>query len=443
MRATRIRYWVLAGLCLVGLIAYIHRVGFSSAGTYLKKDLEINDQDWSVVMAAFLVAYAVFEVPWGLLGDRFGARHVLALITLAWSGLTAALGLLLFLPRDVVVAGFALPVAVLIVLRFAFGLFQAGAFPAISRVIADWLPLPERGTAQGVMWMSCRLGGALSPFLLVWLVIDLGGWANAFMAVALLGVAYALVFWWLFRNRPESMKAVNAAELDVIARGRDRPTGHYIPWREMLQSRSVWALCFMYGFGGFSGNFFITLLPAYLREHRHLPPQTMTWLQGLPLACGVVGCLVGGLFSDWLIRSTGNRVWGRRLSGMIGHSLAGLMLLATNWVTDVWALGVLLCATFFCNDLAMGPAWACCADIGERAAGTVGGAMNTIGNLGGALGVLITGSLLGRVVFLMLGAEEYLFAGNELVFVIFAVSYWLAALCWLGVDVTKPLGRRH
>lgn len=441
MRATHIRYWVLAGLCLLGLIAYVHRVGFSSAGTYLKADLQISDVDWSVVMAAFLIAYAVFEVPWGLLGDRFGARHVLALVTLAWSALTAAVALLIFVPKNSLFLGWPLAVAILIALRFAFGLFQAGAFPAISRVIADWLPVQERGTAQGVLWMSCRLGGAVSPFLLVWLVEDFGGWANAFILVAVLGGFYAVLFWKWFRNRPETLKSVNAAELDTIARGRgDRSTGHGpILWREMLRSRSVWCLCLMYGFGGFSATFFITLLPAYLREHRHLSATTMTWLQGLPLACGVIGCLVGGLVSDSIIRRTGNRAWGRRLSGMIGHALAGAALLATNWVTDVWALGALLCATFFCNDLAMGPAWACCADIGERSAGTLGGAMNTVGNLGGALGALTAGYLLGKVFFLVLGANEYQVIGNELVFVVFAASFWLASLSWLGVDVTRPL----
>jgi hypothetical protein len=150
----------------------------------------------------------------------------------------------------------------------------------------------------------------------------------------------------------------------------------------------------------------------------------------------VVGCLLGGLLSDAVIRRWGNRRWGRRLSGLFGHTCAGLALLATGWVEDVTALAVLLSLTFFCNDLAMGPAWACCADIGDRYAGTLGGAMNTVGNLGGALGAVIAGSLMGKV-FPHLASGGI--PGNDLMFVVFAGSFWLAALCWLGVDATRPL----
>jgi sugar phosphate permease len=326
----------------------------------------------------------------------------------------------------------------LIVLRFLFGLFQAGAFPAISRLIADWIPLQERGTSQGVLWMACRFGGALAPFLIIALVSWLGSWELALIAVAVLGLVWSVLFWPWFRDRPEAMPQVNVAERELIAKGRAASAGHgQVPWSALLQAPTVWALCLMYGFAGFSANFFITLLPSYLSEHRQIPPEVMRWLTGLPLGFGIAGCLVGGLLSDWIIRHTGNRRWGRRISGLVGHALAGVLFLAINWVTDTWLLGLLLSAVFFCNDLAMGPAWACCADVGEKYAGTVGGMMNTIGNLGGALGALVAGALLGQM-FLVLGQPVL---GNDLVFAIFAGSFWLASLSWLGVDVTRGLGK--
>ncbi len=194
----------------------------------------------------------------------------------------------------------------------------------------------------------------------------------------------------------------------------------------MLGSLSIWSLCLMYGFTGFSGNFFTNMLPLYLSEHRHLSLNGTAWLSAMPLAAGVVACILGGTASDWAIRRWKDRKWGRRFVGMIGLGLAGPAFLATLWCHDVWTLGLLLTLTFFGNDLSMGPAWASCADIGERYAGTVSGAMNMVSALAGAGGTALAG---------------YLFQHGrpELVFIIFAGVYVLASLCWLGVDVTRRL----
>jgi MFS transporter, ACS family, glucarate transporter len=463
---TRVRYRVLAAACLLALIAYIHRVGFAQGGTFLKRDLGFSDGQWGIVMAAFLVSYALFEIPWGVLGDWLGARHLLTLMVLGWSLFTAAVALVPLLPGTEWL-GLSLPLFVLLFFRFVFGAFQAGAFPTFSRMMADWMSPRERGTAQGTIWMCSRIGGAVAPFLMLALIKATGGaWDMSFVLVALPGVVWCAFFWPWFRNRPEEMPQVNAAERELIAGGSDerpnrppappseavaaglppRPdhdvtasatsSGHAnVPWGRILRCRSVWFLCFTYGFGGLSGNFFITLLPQYLVGHRGLTHEQMQWLTGLPLACGIVGCLGGGLLSDWFIRKTGNRKWGRRLTGMIGTAAAGLCLLAVNWVADVRLLGVLLCVTFFGNDLGMGPAWASCADVGERFAGTIGGAMNMFANLTGALSAVIAGFLFGKV-FILAGQT---LLGNEMVFWIFACSYWLACLSWLGVDVTRPV----
>ena len=194
----------------------------------------------------------------------------------------------------------------------------------------------------------------------------------------------------------------------------------------MLRSRSVWGLCLMYGCAAFAANFYVTLLPTYLAKQRHLGEDLTTWLSSLPFACGMAACLFGGVLSDRIIRRTGNRKWGRRLSGMLGLGLGTLGWLAIDAAPTPLVLGVVLCFTFLCNDLNMGPAWAACADVGERFAGTVGGAMNMIGSFTGAAGNLLAG---------------YLFnAGQtDLLFGIYAAVFALGSLCWLLVDVTRPL----
>jgi MFS transporter, ACS family, glucarate transporter len=422
-RPTWVRYRVLAVACSLAVITYIHRVGFATASAEFKAPLNLTDQHLGNMMAAFMIGYGLFEIPWGFLGDRFGVRNILSVIILGGSILTACLALVVFLPRNVVVT-----VAFLVLLRFFFGAFQAGTFPSISRMTADWMPTTERGSAQGTIWMSSRLGGALAPLLLVWLFGTMGNWKAPLVLVAVLGIAWCAGFWPWFRNLPEQMPQVNRAERKLIEAGRSARlgTGHSeIPWAGMLRSRSVWALCLMYGFLGFSGNFYLTLLPTYLKNHRHLSSETTAWLTALPFAFGVVACLVGGTLSDVVIRRWG-KGWGRRIVGAAGLMVAGLAIVAVPWVENVVALGSLLVLAFFGNDLAMAPAWAAAADIGERHTGTVAGTMN------------MTASFMAAVQAILIG---WLFKSDDLVmpFVLLAASYALGTLAWIGVDVRETL----
>ncbi len=420
---TRVRYLVLAAACGLAVLTYVQRLGFSNGLPEIKQSLGLNDTQASDLASAFLLAYGIFQVPGGLFGDRLGGRHFLTLLVLGWSLLTGCVAGAALLP-----AGGWLPFAFLFAARFLFGMFQAGGFPALARVLADWMPTRQRGMAQGMVWTFSRLGGFLAPFLFLALYRAAGDrWAPPFWFLAALGAGWCAVFWPWFRNRPEQMSGVNAAECALISAGRAAP-GHPgpVPWARFLTSRNVWALCLMYGFLGFSGNFITGLLPVYLKGHRQLPDEARAWVAGLPLAFGVVSCLLGGALSDWLIARTGSRAWGRRLVGCVSLALAGLTTLSIPWAHEVSLLALAFSAWFFFNDATMGPAWAACADVGERYAGTLSGAMNMVGAFAGAAGMRFAGSLFDR-------------GGDEMVFVVFAGSYVLAALCWLAVDVSRPL----
>jgi sugar phosphate permease len=423
VRPTRVRYQVLAAACSLAVLTYVLRQGFVGGTPYIKEALGLHDEQVGYLAAVWLLAYGAFQVPGGLLGDWFGGRHLLTLLVLGWSLLTASVALTVFLP-----AGGWWPFAFLLVLRFLFGALQAGGFPALARVLADWMPMRQRGFAQGLVWTFSRLGGALAPPLYLWLFRACGGWAPPFWLLACLGLLWCAGFWPWFRNRPGEMKQVNDAERELIESGRPlalTPAGP-LPWSQFLGSLNVWALCLMYGFVGFSGNFITSLLPVYLRDHRGLTGEATAWLSGLPLACGVVSCVLGGVQSDWLIRRLGNRTWGRRLVGVVSLALAGIAVLFVPWVEEVWLLAALFSAMFFFNDANMGPAWASCADVGERYAGTLSGAMNMAGSVLGAAGMAFAGYCFKR-------------DWDVPVFVVFACSYGLASLCWLAVDVTKPL----
>jgi sugar phosphate permease len=422
-RPTRVRYQVLAAACSLAVITYIHRVGFATASAEFKTSLGLNDTQIGRLMAAFMIGYGIFEMPWGLLGDRFGVRNILAAIILGGSLLTAAVPLVVLLPHEAVWI-----MTFLLIVRFLFGCFQAGTFPAFSRMMADWMPTTERGSAQGAVWMSSRIGGALAPRILVPLFALMGDWKVPWLLIASLGLVWCAGFWPWFRNRPGDMPRVNPQERALIEAGQAaRPAhGHgQVPWARMVRSPSVWALWLMYGFLGFSGNFYITMLPTYLRNHRHLDPDTTGWLTSLPFAFGVVACLGGGWISDAIIRRWGKQ-WGRRVVGMTGLTLAGSAILAVPWVDNVVAMGFLLVLTFFGNDLAMAPAWAAAADIGERYAGVLSGAMNMMASFMAAIEALILG---------LLFDARYLVVP----FVILACSYALGTLAWIGVDVRETL----
>ena len=414
-RPTWVRYQVLGAACAVAVIIYVHRVGFARALPEVSADLNLSDSQAGWLIAAFLLAYGGFEMPWGWAGDRFGVRHLFPVLVLGWSLMTGCLAL---------TGSFAM----LLVLRFLFGFFQAGAFPALSRMMTDWMPSRQRGFAQGSIWMSTRVGGMIIPLVLGPLMLWCG-WQRALWIIASLGALWAVLFWPWFRDKPREMASVNEAEQALIASGR--APGHEsshpsVPWGQLLTSRSAWSLCLMYGFGGFAANFYVTFLPKFLKDHRRLPEADVNLLSSLPFMCGAIACLAGGLLSDGIIRWTGNRKWGRRFNGTVGTIIAGFGWLALAHTESTLALAIILCLIFTCNDLAMGPAWACCADIGERHAGTLGGAMNMVGNLAGAVGNLVAG---------------YLFEAHrpELVFTIYAFSFWLGTVCWLNVDATERL----
>ena len=420
---TRVRYQVLTVACSLAVLTYVQRQGFVAGSPYIKKDLGLDDEQMGYLASVWLIAYGSFQVPGGLLGDRLGARHLLTILVVAWSLVAGAVALTAELP-----AGGWLVFWSLLVLRLLFGMLQAGGFPVVARVVADWIPNEQRGFAQGLIWTFSRLGGFLAQLLVLWLMDVFGDWPGPLWLIAGLGMLWCAVFWPWFRNRPEEMRQVNEVECDLIKSGRstDKAPHGSIPWRRFLNSPNVWALCLMYGFVGFGGNFITSLLPIYLRDHRHLSNEQTAWISGLPLACGIVSCLLGGVASDWLIRRLGSLKWGRRLVGCAVLALAGMMTLLPIWADEVWLLALAFSAWFFFSDASMGPAWASCADVGERYAGSLSGAMNMTGSVFGAAGAAFAGACFRRDL-------------DEPVFIIFACSYALAALCWLVVDVTKPL----
>jgi ACS family glucarate transporter-like MFS transporter len=444
---TRVRFGVLGFVSSLSLLAYLDRVCIMRFKEEIHADLGLDDAQMGWVFAAFLIGYALFEVPAGWMGDAWGSRRVLTGIVLCWSLFTALTGCVGRFALDpgwqIGVGSLTVPIVldsllVLFLVRFLFGVGEAGAFPNIARVIGVWFPFRERALAQGAIWMAARLGGAMAPFVVGRLATAFS-WRSAFWILGASGGVWCVAFFLWFRDSPEDKTACNAAERALI-RGdhpsrEKRSVDHaWPPWRPLVSSVSVWALCLASCGVSFGWYFYPTWQPEYLKQVHHLSYADSELVSGLPFLCGAVGCLAGGRLSDQLVRRTGNRRWGRSLIGCLGFGGAGLCVLGSGFATAAWQAIALLCLAFLINDLAIPVIWAACTDISGRYAGTIAGIMN----MAGGIGAILSPILIPRVIQILPPTYEVALRWR-MIFAGLAVSWILAALAWLFIDASQPL----
>src|ERR1700687_2501546 len=340
--ATRMRHGVLGFTLILTAIAYLDRVCISTAAPAMKDELHLSDVEMGYVFSAFTLAYALFEVPSGWLADRFGARLTLTRIVIWWSLMTAATGL---------AGGF----VSLVVIRFLFGVGEAGTFPSIARAYGRWLPLRERGRAFGLALMTAALGGAATQPLVVALLNTMH-WRHTFPIFGVVGVAWAAAWFWWFRDDPHHHPGVNESELRLI--GTNPPVPHSsVPWQSLLRNRSMLALCFMYSGAIYGWYFYITWLPTYLIRGRGFDLQHMGWLAALPLLSIGCGVFVGGWLSDVLARRWGVRA-GRRTPGVIGLPLAALAIVGAVMTPTPTIAALLLASAAGLAGVGVSPGWA-------------------------------------------------------------------------------------
>jgi MFS family permease len=375
---TLVRYKVLAWMCALSMITYIDRVCIKQVQEPMQNELGITPSQFAWVFSAFGLAYALFEVPSGWLGDVFGARVTLVRIVLWWSVFTALTGLIWPVPGWPLFA-----FAALLTVRFLFGMGEAGAYPNTARALRGWFPYSRRGLAQGLLWMFGRWGGAVAPLLIGVLALWFG-WRGAFLVFALMGVAWVIGFWLWYRDTPRQHPSVNEAERQLIeASAADSAKPAPLSWRAMLRSPTLWCLCGMYFCSNAGWCFFITWDVNYHKQVLGLSGSDLQLASGAPLFFGGIACLLGGFLTDRQVRVWGRR-WGRTLQGFAAYFLGGIFFFVALAVGARHALLTVaaLCLASFLKDFAMAASWSTCIDIGHRYSGTVAGFMNMVGNLG-------------------------------------------------------------
>lgn len=410
---TRTRYWVIVFAVSLAIIQYIDRVCISQAAPLIARDLQLDARQMGWVFASFTLAYALFEIPAGYLGDRIGPRRVLLRIVLWWSFFTAATGWMRQLGS-------------LLVTRFLFGAGEAGCFPNLTKAFNRWLPPRERSRAQGVMWMSARLGGAFTPLLVV-LCLDYVSWRTAFFLFGLLGVVWAMLFFWWYRDDPRTHPGVNAAEAALLPKEADAGGHLQIPWGALFTARTVWCLCGQYFACSYCFYFFITWFPTYLLKQHGFDMKQSALLAGTPLMVGAFGSLFAGWLAPQLGRWLGDVGKARRYIGAAGCAGAIGLLIAAAQFTQPYLAVTAIALVAFCNDVQMPGAWTACMDVGGQAVGTLSGTMNMMGNVGGFLSSVVCGYLVQ-------------WTGSwSLVFYVTAAMYVGGLICWLAMDPVTPL----
>jgi D-galactonate transporter len=381
------RWYILVLISLMYLITYLDRVNISTAAPVISKEFGFDKITMGVIFSAFVWAYAMFQVPGGWLGDRFGARNVLTIIVSYWSMMTAATAL-------------ATGATSFIVFRFLFGIGEAGAFPGATRAMQLWYPRHERGFVQGVTHSASRLGAAIAPPIVVLIMTTLG-WRSVFYICGAVGIVWSMLWYFAYRNLPEEHGLVNAEELKYI-RGTDE-NGNVnranldkktsVPWGVLLRSPNMWAIMCAYFTYVYCLWIFLSWLPSYLVEFRHFTLLKVGFLASLPLWAGVVGDTVGGLATDWLLAKTGNIKLARRLVAIVGMLGCAVFIVPAALTEDAYTAVYCLTAAMFFLECTIGPSWAVPMDIGGEVSGTVSGMMNMAGNIGGALSPIVFGVL--------------------------------------------------
>jgi ACS family D-galactonate transporter-like MFS transporter len=408
----KVRYQILFVLCAMYFISYIDRVNISVAAPIIRKELGLTPTQLGLIFSSFAYPYAATQIYGGWLADRYGPRLILTILSTIWAAAT-------------ILTGLAGSVASLVLCRLLVGIGEGGAFPTATRAFTFWTPVRERGRARGLAQGSSRLGGALTPPIVLFIVASYG-WRASFVVLGAVSFVWTIVWIAFFRNSPAEHPSIGAEELaEIGALVPVTPGGKQLktPWRQLVSR--MWLVTVVDFCYGWSLWVFLTWLPSYLSDARHFPLSQMALMTMLPLMGGVVGDLVGGFASDVIYNKTGNLRLARRAVLVVGLAGAFLFILPAvmtqSAVSAVWYLAL----AFFFLEITNPVLWTLPLDIAPRYSGSAGGMMNTGFGVAGMISPLVFGFLIERT------------GSYQLPFFLSAGLLLIGAVCAMKIDPLK------
>ncbi len=345
------RLFVVTALAILSWITYLDRAAISSVKDPIGVELQLNDKSMGAVFSAFALGYAVGQIPTGWAADRFGPRLLLTAVVLLWSLLTGLTGL-------------AQSFTGLLLIRFLFGLAEAGAYPGTARAFYSWLPASEHGRANGVVFAASRIGAALAFPLMAWLLAN-HSWREAFYLLAIPGLVWAALWFWLFRDRASAASA-GAATMSL---------------QEALQTTPYRLALFQYFAANFTTFLCLSWMNPYLKQRFSLSVAEAAFYTMVPLLVGATAQACSGYVVDRLFASR-HRAVSRSIPAMVGFLLSAAGACAIPFAGSAPVAALCFAVAAFGVEVTISPSWAFCIDLGGKNAGSVSGGMNMSGNLG-------------------------------------------------------------
>ena len=421
---SKMRWQIIALVFLIYMLMFIDRINISIAAKFIMPEYGLTQVQFGWIFSSFVLGYALAQVPGGWLGDRYGPRRIMTWAIIWWSFFTAVTALAgeLFLASVIGVMGsFAF-------VRVLTGLGEAAAPPNGNRIVANWVAPQERAFALGLAISGTSLGAALTPPLIVWIMVT-WGWREAFYISGAAGIVVAALWYWLSTDGPTTHPRVNAAELEYIQAGTTEPTETErhgpTPWRKLLGARDLLLLTAAYFVLGYIVYFYFAWFYLYLVDERGFSVKSGGFYTMAPfLTCAVAGPF-GGWLSDRLCIQYGKRFGrcGLAFASMMG---TGILLLVGAVTENAVIAVVLLSLSLGTLYLSLSSFWAVTIDLTRTYAGTASGLMNMGGNLGGTISPTITPYI----------AHSYDWATSLYVMGILSI---LGGLCWLGIHPEREI----
>ena len=404
------RWTVLALLFLGGMINYLDRSAIGVAAPFLSKQLSLTPSELGWVFSVFFFGYAAFCFVGGYAADRIGARNVFAIAAVVWSvfcGLTA----------------FVFSYASLLIVRLIFGAGEGPYGSATNKMISNWFPRRQQGSAVGWANAGTPLGGAIAGPIVGFIALAYG-WRVSFVVIALVGLCWAIVWMLLVTERPERDADVSAGERTATATGPEvRSTGPRASLRRLLIRPGVLATAFAFFGYAYILYFFLSWFPSYLTMQQHLSISSMSFVGAIPWLLGFIGLAGGGVVSDAIFRFTGNAVLARKLVLVGGLLIAAVCVALAGAVTGVLAAVTLMTVSVFFMYLTGHTYFTLILDTVEQdRVGGVSGFVHLIANLAGIVAPAVTGYMVEASgsfagAFVLAGAIAVLGALSVVVFV--------------------------
>lgn len=425
-RRTRIRFLLCFWLFVLSAISYLDRTNIAIAGTQLSQQFNLGNQRLGWIFSAFLIGYAAFQIPAGVLAVRFGPRRVLTVGVLIWAACNVLTALL--------PTGFSQAIVLLIAVRCTLGIAEAVIYPSANQFVARWVPQKERGIVNGLIFAGIGIGGGLTPPLLTWIILS-RGWRAAFWLDAVLGVFGATVWWFIARDRPEEHPSVSPAEEQEIREGLTsyatakssaaHVKEHSISWRAIFSRIDLPALMLGYFALGYISWVFFSWFYLYMAQARGLNLKTSAEFTMMPYVCITVFSLSGGFTSDLLTRTHGLRM-GRCYLATVSMLLTAVFLVAGSRVPNAFTAAVLLALGAGCLYFSQSSFWSVSTDLAGKNSGVFSSIINMSGQIGGALTASLTPWLASHFDW-------------KMPFSVAASLALLGALAWLLVHPERPL----